>query len=756
MCALRRLRLYTMAASAGLPLSLAYDENYSILLSDSEDEDDLPIGSSRNRNSHMDAMQRKTEEAAANVPLHPIPAMQPAFAESLIEATNTSAAPKPKLRFGDAKERRTRLLDGDETTKLHAELWRYRPGQKHHELWKLMAQISFGVYLLLNGIANSNEQVVSILQDHIDEVDEFLEVALEDVRTAIEDVSERTDLLKLPMSNMDAFEKMLEDRAFRLQIVTGNEKIDHIITRTRTALDATMEDIDEGMRATAEFDVYLGNQMNQPWRQQRPDVVEIFEAMKGNAEGWWKAFNDLQESASDLDTLLTALGQMTTEMDQRAGEVSRRTRVGATRLCNASPPFGTRTDLPQFSVTPFTDPFSEPSDTHRSKENSTKSALASVRSSAAMRPTRSNTQSSQHSYNSERSGRESLPVFLAPPESEDEDNRQQNSRASKLGQITEAGHEEEEQLADETLFILQPRTYTPKPPEPLPSPMVHDDAEPYRNDVREESDSESEPEPEPIPEPVPDPEPQLPKRSSLRQRVSLKGGNPPGRIQVPSRQGAEITEVRQVQQVQQIHQVPRAGSTRAPSSSHGHNSSYGSSIEARAPPRPTASPYGDFVPPAVPNTIPSPLSDQQYFRPVQASPHSPLQQRPWTSAAMQHPPNQFQQNQYRGPHYNQQGRPGSPYASSQHSRNQQSRMGMSTLSNVTTMHHDGRPGADDGGKKAKKKRSAFGWLRKAFTLDDEERAEFEARRNQQLHNPYYDHRSPKYLDGKRIDDYRRR
>ena len=360
-----------------------------------------------------------------------------------------------------------------------------------------------------------------------------------------------------------------------------------------------------------------------------------------------------------------------------------------------------------------------------------------------MRPTRSNTQSSQHSYNSGRSGRESLPVFFAPPESEDEDDRQQNSRASKLGQITEAGHEEEEQPPDETLFILQPRTYTPKPPEPLPSPMVHD-AEPYRDDAREESDSESQPEPEPVPErePEPDSEPQLPKRSSLRQRVSLKGGNPPGRIQVPPRQGAEITEVRQAQQ------VPRAGSTRAPSSSHGYNSSYGSSIEARAPPRPTASPYGDFIPPAVPNTIPSPLSDQQYFRPVQASPHSPLQQRPWTSAAMQH-------HQYQGPHYNQQGRPTSPYASSQHTRNQPSRMGMSTLSNVTTMHHEGRSGTD-GGKKMKKKRSAFGWLRKAFTLDDEERAEFEARRNQQMHNPYYDNRSPKYLDGKRIDDYRRR
>ncbi len=276
-------------------------------------------------------MQKKTQEAAANMPLHPIPAMQPAFAESLIEATKDSALQKPKLRFGDAKERRAFLLEGAGDAKLHGALWRYRPGQQYHELWKLMAQISFGVYLLLNGIANSNEQVVTILQDHIDEVDEFLETAMEDVKLAVEDVTERADLLKLPMKNVATFEKMLEDRDFRLQIVTGNEKIEHIITRTRTALDAALGDIGEGLKATQEFAAYLGDQRDRPWRQQRPDVVEIFDAMKGNAEGWWKAFIELQDNASTLGTLLIALGQMVAEIDQRAGEVSRRTRVGITR-----------------------------------------------------------------------------------------------------------------------------------------------------------------------------------------------------------------------------------------------------------------------------------------------------------------------------------------------------------------------------------------------------------------------------------------
>lgn len=70
-------------------------------------------------------------------------------------------------------------------------------------------------------------------------------------------------------------------------------------------------------------------------------------------------------------------------------------------------------------------------------------------------------------------------------------------------------------------------------------------------------------------------------------------------------------------------------------------------------------------------------------------------------------------------------------------------MGMSMMSNVTTM-------TAQTGQTVKKKRSAFGWLKKAFSLDEEERAAFEARKNQQIHNPYHDTRSPKFLDGKRI------
>jgi len=70
-------------------------------------------------------------------------------------------------------------------------------------------------------------------------------------------------------------------------------------------------------------------------------------------------------------------------------------------------------------------------------------------------------------------------------------------------------------------------------------------------------------------------------------------------------------------------------------------------------------------------------------------------------------------------------------------------MGMSTMSDMTMMMENG--------KKVKKKRSAFGWLKKAFSLSDEERATFEERRKQPDPVVYYERRPQKqFLDGRRI------
>ncbi|KAI1271794.1 hypothetical protein F5Y07DRAFT_329263 [Xylaria sp. FL0933] len=652
-----------------LPLSLHHDEDRSVLLlTDSEDDDLLPPRRHTpgiEAKPSTEAMRQKTKEAAANVPIHPIPAMQPAFSESLLEATNGGADKKPKLRFGDAKQRRARLLDSPKGAALYADTWRYRPGQKHHELWKLLAQVSFGVYLLLNGIANSNEQVVDILQHHIDEVDEFLETTLEDVKIAIEDVKERIDYLKLPMENMQTFEEMLEDRDFRLQIVTGNEKIEHIIERTTLSLEAIFKDADEGLKAVKEFAVWLSNQKDKPWRQQRPEFGDIYDAMKGNAQGWYHALIDIQDGASSLDTVLISLSQIVAEMDQKAGEVSRRTR---------------------FSVAPFSAPAEPPrSNTHSGK-------------------------SSFHSIQRRPSPPQSPPLspFPSPPKSMPRA-AEPHSPAEKevvffeekevafvhpIGSTAD-NVKPELQPPEENVYLLQPRTYTPQPPEPLPSPMIKSPSTPLSS-ISQDS----------VPQDT-----RMSKRTSLRQRVSLKGGNLPEVIHVPPRNMSEMESPR----FQSPHYQP------SPLTHRGRESEYVSGLEVRPPHPPHFDTRGSIAVPTFTNTIPSPRSDQQqYFYPVRASPHSPLQQRPHTSATAR-------------PHTSHTG----------HVRDQRSAMGMSMLSTVTNAE-----GQD--GKKLKKKKSAFGWLKKAFTLDEEEKEEFRARKQQQAVNPYYEARSPKFLDGKRL------
>lgn len=257
--------------------------------------------------------------------------MQDAFDESLAEHTGGLEVLKPKLRVGDAKTRRDRLLNEGKDEGPPAAYWRYRPGQKNHELRRLLAQISFGVHLLLNGSATAIESVVQILQGHIDEVDEFLEMTLEDMALATKDLQERLDHLRLPMNNMAVFEKMLEDRQFRLRILDGNEAIEHIVSRTTTALAQTVEDVDEGLKSTREFAAYLTEQHYGGWRDEQPGIVTIFEAMKGNTEGWLNAFADLHAKDNALHVLTLQLSGVVSEMELTAGEVSRRTRVSMTQ-----------------------------------------------------------------------------------------------------------------------------------------------------------------------------------------------------------------------------------------------------------------------------------------------------------------------------------------------------------------------------------------------------------------------------------------
>jgi hypothetical protein len=262
------------------------------------------------------------------VPAHPIPSMQGAFAESMQDASENSTPSIPKKRLGTAAARRQLLIEQDIAEETHAARWGTKPRQQHHQLWKLMAQISFGIYLLLNGMAKDENQVMAILQGHVDEVDEFLETTLDDFDLAQDDIEERLKFLKLPLENIIIFDAMLEDRQFRLQIVNGNERIEHVIQRTAKAMNDALRDVQQGLDACKEFTLYLAEEVDSvAWRGERPDMIKVFDAMKGNVDGWYKAYVSLQTKGNYLGVALVQLGSIVAEMDRRAGEISRKTRV---------------------------------------------------------------------------------------------------------------------------------------------------------------------------------------------------------------------------------------------------------------------------------------------------------------------------------------------------------------------------------------------------------------------------------------------
>ncbi|KAK8064829.1 hypothetical protein PG994_007467 [Apiospora phragmitis] len=666
-----------------LPFSLEDDDLPVMLLSDSEDEEDdsMPVhppSKSPNRpapdaDSNDEAsLKQITEDAAANVPAHPIPAMQAPFAESLVEATTNNAA-------ADAG--------------LPADLWRHRPGHVHHELWKLMAQISFGVYLLLGGMANSNIQVVNILQGHIDEVDEFLETAMDDVNVAIADVQDRIKHLEIPMENRDTFETMLEDRDFRLQIVTGNEKIEHICLRSSLALEAYLDDVEEGLKATKEFSMYLNDQQSRPWRQQRPSVVEIFDAMKGNAEGWYKAFVDLQDLSTNLEAMLAQLSQMVAEMDQLAGEVSRRTIPGSvSELIHENPDEEDSIDddfLDDYlGEEDFVEEKSVVEESTGQKESLGDAFQLDLRASALMplqfgldsfpepphasdahttMPEPANA-SEPHTVDSEPtlgSGRYSAGSSRASEGSGRSSPRTESSRSRPCSDAQSQAHS----------APTSPKSPSQKSP---PSSPAAKDTLPqtfYQPPAKRESTLKR----GPTLEILIAPEPVIVDFDEDDDDDDDGGSNPPVSIQVPPRSTNR----------------PRPPPPPRVSTYQNTTSVYVPEQERRPTVHSVPETFDQLSPPSFPNNgnmLQSPLSDQHHFRPVQASPHSPLQ-RPWTSGNVsQMAPR---------PHTSATTR---DYNQGPHQRNTPSAMTMSRLSNVSTLN------PENGDSKTLKKKKERFWV----------------------------------------------
>ncbi|KAL9131664.1 MAG: hypothetical protein Q9217_000475 [Psora testacea] len=258
-------------------------------------------------------------------PVHPVPTMQGAFEESMAETMNGEDEDKSPNRYSkaDSATRRKMLLEQEQYERTVAGRWKQKPGEKFHPLWKLVAQISFGMHLLQQGLAKSDEEVLKILQTHVDEVDGFLERTTEDFDLAQGDINERIRYLKLPLEHGQIFDQMLADRAFLVAIVEGNEKIEHIIDRTAAAMNDALKDVQKGLDATRELAKYM-TRVDKMWEDRTEEHDSVYLAMIGNTEGWTRAFLTLQSKGGHLRKALVRLGGIVAEMQRRAGAASRR------------------------------------------------------------------------------------------------------------------------------------------------------------------------------------------------------------------------------------------------------------------------------------------------------------------------------------------------------------------------------------------------------------------------------------------------
>ncbi|KAI9368939.1 hypothetical protein BJX61DRAFT_546048 [Aspergillus egyptiacus] len=254
-------------------------------------------------------------------PRHPIPQLQGPFEESINEAVHGQG--QEWIVDIDAQSRRRDLLEGAQYERICGRKWRQRAGERYHPFWKLAAQMSFGLHLLIKGSAKSNAQVLKILQAHVDEVDGFISRTTEDFLIIQVDLRTRIQYLSLPLENLDIFDQMLEDRTFRLAMVDYNERIELAIERFTLAIHDALKDIQKGKEAVGAVWQYLG----QSARDHGPlssSLTAIYNSMFSNTEGWNLALSKLRRKGTALQYAIKQLARAVTEMQRRVGVASRK------------------------------------------------------------------------------------------------------------------------------------------------------------------------------------------------------------------------------------------------------------------------------------------------------------------------------------------------------------------------------------------------------------------------------------------------
>jgi hypothetical protein len=272
---------------------------------------------------------------AATFPVHPLPVMQAPFEESMLDATGETGFVPFRNTNKTVKQRQQQLCREERADELSWNFtynahWRYHPKGKFHPLLKTVTQIVFGVHLLHQHLEKSVADVADILLKHVNELDGFLQRANEDLESSLKDMLFRHKCLKVPMEHVSEFDRLLEDRAYRAQLLDGNVTIERTIGRMSQMLNDYLTDVSILREANHELDFYLSD-IGEQWTYHNDDIGKIYSAMCGNTGGWAQFLQSLVAKAERLGVVLVQVSSYCNEIEKRCGAASRRSLVRQVR-----------------------------------------------------------------------------------------------------------------------------------------------------------------------------------------------------------------------------------------------------------------------------------------------------------------------------------------------------------------------------------------------------------------------------------------
>ncbi|KAF2263553.1 hypothetical protein CC78DRAFT_273281 [Lojkania enalia] len=277
--------------------------------------------------------QSERDQYIMTFPVHPLPSMQAPFEESMLDATGETgfvAFPNPNKNIDMrqqllCKESEVSELEWNLTYNCH---WRNHPKGKFHPLLKTVTQIAFGIHLLHQHLEKSVADVADILLKHVNELDSFLQRANEDIEGSLRDMLFRRKCLRVPMEHVNEFDRLLDDRTYRAQLLDGNVTIERTINRMSELVNDYLIDMSTFRDANHELDIYLAH-IGDAWADQNDDVSRIYSAMCGNTAGWSQFLQSLVAKAEKLGVVLVQVSSYCNEIEKRCGAASRRSLIAS-------------------------------------------------------------------------------------------------------------------------------------------------------------------------------------------------------------------------------------------------------------------------------------------------------------------------------------------------------------------------------------------------------------------------------------------